>query len=360
MSGWLDALAARLPAAPRTRFAPAPTGALHLGHVVNACFVWGVARALGGTVVLRIEDHDGTRSRETHLAALLNDLAWLGFVPDEGAPPALIRQSARGAVYEAALARLASRTAVYACACSRRTLAASSTESASAEASSSAASPSLAASVEASSSVAAFAAGEERPYPGTCRTLGLPHAPGYGLRAVLPDTTIAFDDALLGPQLQQPATRCGDLLVRDRLGQWTYQFAVVADDQAQGIDLVIRGRDLLASTGRQWLLADLLGRATPPVALHHPLLVHQDGRKLSKSDGATGLAELRDAGAGPHDVIGLAAARAGLLDAPRPLAPTELPAVLAARAAADLRTDRVADPATGPGGATFRGARASS
>lgn len=332
MSGWLDALAARLPAAPRTRFAPAPTGALHLGHVVNACFVWGVARALGGTVVLRVEDHDATRSREAHLRSLLNDLAWLGFVPDEGAPPALIRQSARAALYAEALARLETRTPVYACGCSRRTLAAA----------------------------AAPAADGERPYPGTCRTRGLPRAAGSGLRAVLPDTTVTFEDGLLGPQSQRPAAQCGDLLVRDRLGQWTYQFAVVVDDLAQEIDLVIRGRDLLASTGRQWLLAGLLGRTAPPVALHHPLLVHADGRKLSKSEGATGIAELRAAGAGPHEVIGLAAARAGLLPTPRPLAPGDLPAVLAARAAADLRADGVADPASGPGGATFRGARASS
>jgi glutamyl-tRNA synthetase/glutamyl-Q tRNA(Asp) synthetase len=134
-----------------------------------------------------------------------------------------------------------------------------------------------------------------------------------------------FDDLRLGPQSQDPMTQCGDLLVRDRNGHWTYQFAVTVDDWEQGIDLVIRGEDLLASTGRQLRLARLLGRTTPPAFLHHPLLRHPDGRKLSKSSGDTGLAELRAAGWTPARLFGLAAQLSGLQPeaTPRPTARLE-------------------------------------
>ena len=105
-----------------------------------------------------------------------------------------------------------------------------------------------------------------------------------------------FDDLRLGPMAQEPAAQCGDLLVRDRLGQWTYQFAVVVDDMEQGIDVVIRGEDLLSSTGRQIRLGRLLGRDRPPSYLHHPLILKPDGSKLSKSAGDTGIRELREEG----------------------------------------------------------------
>lgn len=314
----LRALADRLPPAPRTRFAPAPTGVLHLGHVVNAVLVWGVARAVGGRVLLRLEDHDASRCRPAFAQAILDDLAWLGFEPDEGGQPTVVRQSDRGTVYEAALARLEAAGLVYACACSRRSLA----------------------------ELAGHVANVETPYPGVCRDLGLPREHPAALRVRLPDNVVSFDDALLGPQVQHPAVQCGDLLLRDRLGQWTYQFAVVADDLAQRVDLIVRGRDLLESTGRQFLLAGLLGRSVPPVVLHHPLLVRADGRKLSKSDGATGIAELRDAGWTAQAVLGLAAVRAGLLPEPRDVSVGELPDVLAAAPIAPLRTEVQAAVAT--------------
>jgi glutamyl-tRNA synthetase/glutamyl-Q tRNA(Asp) synthetase len=307
----LRALADRLPPAPRTRYAPAPTGVLHLGHVVNAVLVWGVARALGGRVLLRLEDHDATRCRPAYAQAILDDLAWLGFEPDAGGSPAVVRQSDRGAVYETALARLEAAGLVYACACSRRSLA----------------------------ELAGHVPNIETPYPGVCRDLGLPHEHPAALRVRLPDDVVTFDDALLGVQRQHPAVQCGDVLLRDRLGQWTYQFAVVADDLAQQVDLIVRGRDLLDSTGRQLLLARLLGRTVPPVVLHHPLLVRADGRKLSKSDGATGIAELREAGWTAAGVVGLAAARAGLLPEPRELSVRVLPDVLMAAPLAPLRAE---------------------
>ncbi|MEZ5419322.1 MAG: glutamate--tRNA ligase family protein, partial [Vicinamibacterales bacterium] len=224
------ALRTRLPASPLTRFAPAPTGFLHLGHVVNALHVWGLARARGGRVLLRVEDHDRQRCRPEYEAALLDDLDWLAFRPDIfptsafRAGPCDGRQSDREAGYRSAAAALAARGLVYGCACTRRA-------------------------VEAATGNHAPAA--ERRYPGTCRHRGLPLSDAVGWRLVLPDDAVTFDDAAHGPTTQTPAAQCGDLLLRDRLGNWTYQFAVAVDDWRQEIDLVVRGDDLFASTGRQ-------------------------------------------------------------------------------------------------------------
>jgi glutamyl-Q tRNA(Asp) synthetase len=276
----LDALAARLPRRPLTRFAPSPTGYLHLGHVVNAIYVWGVARALGGEVLLRIEDHDRIRSRPEYESALLEDLAWLGFVPDRGP----VRQSDDAPEYADALARLARGHHVYSCNCSRKDIA-------------------LATLVT---------PGIEVPYSGRCRTRRLADESGCGLRVEIAPGTEHFEDGLLGPQVQAPAQQCGDLLLRDREGHWTYQFAVAVDDVRQGIDLVIRGQDLLSSTGRQIRLARMLGRRTPPVFVHHSLILKASGEKLSKSSGDTGVRELRAAGVSAAEVIGRAAAACGL------------------------------------------------
>lgn len=246
-----------------TRFAPAPTGYLHLGHVFNAVHVWDAARREpDGRVLLRIEDHDRQRSRKIYEDAILEDLAWLGFVPD--APP--VRQSERQLVYEEALASLRQLGLVYACDCSRAEV------------------------------------GGPR-YPGTCRHKGLSESAGLGVRVRLDDTIVRFTDLRMGPQVQQPSAQCGDLLVRDRDGNWTYQFAVTVDDWRQGVTLVVRGEDLLDSTGRQILLARLLGRTDPPAFLHHSLVMKSSTQKLSKSDGDTGVRELRAKGWTPERVI---------------------------------------------------------
>jgi glutamyl-tRNA synthetase/glutamyl-Q tRNA(Asp) synthetase len=242
--------------------------------VVNAIYVWGIARALGGGVLLRLEDHDRQRSRREFEDALLEDLDWLGFVPDAGRVPPL-RQSDHLDRYAVALQQLSCAGVVYTCECSRRHI------------------------------------GAER-YPGTCRSKGLACAPGRGLRVRMDDGIETFDDGLLGPQQQAPADDSGDVLVRDREGHWTYQFAVAVDDQAEGITLVIRGADLLGSTGRQIRLARMLGRTHPPLFLHHPLVHDESGRKLSKSEGHTGVRELRRAGLAADEVIGRAAAAVGL------------------------------------------------
>ena len=268
-----------------TRFAPAPTGFLHLGHVVNAIYVWGMARAKGGRVLLRIENHDRQRSRPEYEQAILEDLNWLGFVADE--PPA--RQSERGNVYAAALERLRTAGLIYACECSRTGIA------------------------------AASQAGQELRYPGTCRDKSLLEQPGLGVRVRMAPSVEWFDDVRHGPQQQRPFEECGDLLVRDRDGNWTYQFAVTVDDNAQGITDVIRGDDLLSSSGRQIQLARLLGRSTPPRFLHHQLVMKSATQKLSKADRDTSVRDLRSAGWTAAGVIGRAAASVGLADVERPL-----------------------------------------
>jgi glutamyl-tRNA synthetase/glutamyl-Q tRNA(Asp) synthetase len=278
--------------APLTRFAPAPTGYLHLGHIANAIYVWGLAAALGGRVLLRIEDHDRQRCRPEFERALLDDLDWLGFSA-QLYPTAEFRrgtcagrQSDRALVYEQALAPLIESGRVYACDCTRRQL-------------------------------------DDGPYPGRCRDRGLPLRDDLGWRVRLEPGEERFDDGLLGPQRQAPVEQCGDVLVRDRLGNWTYQWAATVDDTVQGIALIVRGRDLLDSTGRQIQLARLIGRAVPPVFAHHPLIMKSPAQKLSKSDGDTGIRDLRAAGWTASRVIGHAACAVGLQKADRSIAASD-------------------------------------
>jgi glutamyl-Q tRNA(Asp) synthetase len=296
-----------LPSSPVTRFAPAPTGYLHLGHLVNAIYVWGIARAAGGRVVLRIEDHDRQRSRPEYEAAILDDLARLGLVPDEPdhgafAGPTPYRQSDAASAYQAALDGLRADRLVYACSCSRATF-------------------------------ADWEAEHGLPWrgigcPGACRARGLdealawaasPATPGLGLRVAIGAGSERWVDLLAGPMGDEPAAG-GDLLVRDRVGNWTYAFCVVVDDLRHRIDLVVRGRDLLEATPVQLRLARLLGRPVPPQFLHHPLVRRASGQKLSKADRDTAVREMLDAGATPGELLGRAARLAGLRDHETPIA----------------------------------------
>ncbi len=298
----LAAVRSRLPAGPLTRFAPAPTGHLHLGHVVNALYVWGLARARGGRVLLRVEDHDRQRCHAEFETAILDDLDWLGLTPDVHPTAAFRtgrcegRQSDRHAVYRQAVADLAARGLVYGCRCTRRDIAAA----------------------------GGAADGDELRYPGTCRSLGLPLDDGHGWRVRIDPGVEVFDDVIHGPAAHEPSAQCGDLLLRDRLGNWTYQFAVTVDDTVQGIDLVVRGDDLLASTGRQIRLARMLGRLAPPVYAHHPLVMKSPTQKLSKRDGDSGVRDLRAAGWTPGQVFGAAAHAVGLLSSPQALSTDDL------------------------------------
>ncbi len=287
-----------LPVAPVTRFAPAPTGHLHLGHLVNALYTWGVARATGGRVILRIEDHDRQRSRPEYETALLEDLERLGLVPDEPpiaafrAGPTPYRQSNSGDAYSAALERLRGTGLVYACACSRATFAEYETRRG--------------------------RAWRGIGCPGGCRALGLDDDGAITLRAAVGAGSELWVDLLAGPMADEPAGT-GDVAVRDREGNWTYAFCVVVDDMRHGVDLVIRGRDLLEATPVQLRLAKLLGRDTPPVFLHHPLVRLATGRKLSKAHGDTSVRSLLDSGAAPAALFGLAGRLAGLQADDRPI-----------------------------------------
>jgi glutamyl/glutaminyl-tRNA synthetase len=263
----------------RTRFAPAPTGYLHLGHVANAVWTWGVARAAGATVLLRIEDHDRQRCRPEFDSALLEDLEWLGFTPDAGP----VRQSDADAErsYGESCERLRAEGVVYGCDCTRATFASS-------------------------------ARANGRPWsgpgcPGSCRQR---HIDGPVLRVALGDGIESWIDELAGECVAEVAP-AGDLPIRDRHGNWTYGYCVVVDDQRQAVDLVIRGEDLLPATAGQIRLGQILGRAIPPAFLHHPLVVRPDGSKLSKSAGDTGVRELRAAGISAAEVIARASSETG-------------------------------------------------
>lgn len=284
-----------------SRFAPAPTGFLHLGHVVNAVYVWGATRARAGRVLLRIEDHDRQRSQPAFEAAILEDLAWLGFEADE----APVCQRDRGDIYSQGLDRLRVHGLVYACQCSRADVEQAGMNVAQAEPTEAQEDPNVARPAIAGLEPPAT---PELRYPGTCADRGLPEGPGLGLRVRLAPSVERFVDLRHGPQVQRPSEQCGDLLARDRDANWTYQFAATVDDLAQGVTLVIRGDDLLISTGRQMQLARLLGRAEPPAFLHHPLIMKSPGQKLSKSDGGTGIRELRARGWTPAQVIDAAMA----------------------------------------------------
>lgn len=279
-----------------TRFAPAPTGHLHLGHLVNAVWVWGYARARGGRVLLRLEDHDRGRCRPEYEASILDDLDWLGLVPDGISTedfrrgPQAQRQSDNLARYAEVLQHLEDAGRAYPCVCSR-------TEIARANA--------LAGQPDRE--------GDEQRYPGTCRDRRIDPSSTTARRLLVRESNLeTFDDLRLGPQTQDPPSQCGDFLLRDRHGNYTYQLAVVVDDWDQGVTQVIRGEDLLDSTGRQLRLGRLIGRSTPPRFLHHPLIRNADGRKLSKAAGDTGIGELRAGGAAAAELLGRAAAMGGL------------------------------------------------
>lgn len=292
---------------PTTRFAPAPTGRLHLGHVANAIYAWGLARRADGRVLLRIEDHDRQRCRPEFEADLLDDLDRLRIAADapstddlrEGPSP--YRQSDNGPLYSAAVEALRGAGLAYACDCTRATFAAWRVEH--------------------------HGSWSGPGCPGGCRERGLAAGAGAGIRVALGDGEEAWQDELHGASSGAVAAS-GDLLVRDRNGNWTYALCVVVDDLRHGVDLVVRGEDLLDATAPQIRLGRLLGRAEPPRFAHHPLIRRPDGTKLSKADGATAVGELLDAGASVPELIGEATARVGLLEAPRPLSFEEAVALL--------------------------------
>jgi glutamyl-tRNA synthetase len=281
-------------AAVRTRFAPSPTGDLHLGGAWTALASWVVARRAGGRHVLRVEDLDAARVVRGAEQRILEDLRWLGLDWDEEP----VRQSERAALYEAAIARLAAQGLVYPCDCSR---------------------------AEIARAASAPHPGEEAVYPGLCRALdpSRPMKRPPALRVRVPDAEVAYDDGALGRVAQNLAREVGDFVVRRGDGVFAYQLAVVVDDLAMGITDVVRGADLVESTPRQIWLARALG-AEPPRYAHVPLVVAADGARLEKRTRGARVRELRAAGLAPERVVGELAYGLGLAASNAPTTPADL------------------------------------
>ena len=277
----------------RGRFAPSPSGRMHLGNLFCALLSYLSVKSRGGEWILRIEDLDTARCRPDYARQVEEDLRWLGLAWDEGGsaggPDAPYFQSQRTALYEAALARLRGMGLVYPCFCTRAQLHAAS---------------------------APHREDGLTVYPGTCRGLtpediARREASGRkgALRLRVPEETVTFTDGHLGEVTEYLPTDCGDFLLRRSDGLFAYQLAVVVDDAAMGVTEVVRGADLLSSTPRQLLLYELLGWEAPEF-YHFPLLLSPDGRRLSKRDGDLGLGALRERYT-PEEIIGKLAYLAG-------------------------------------------------
>ena len=268
-----------------SRFAPSPTGPLHLGHAYSALLAHRFARERHGAFLLRIEDIDPGRARPEHVDSIIEDLAWLGIDHDGE----IVYQSERLPLYAAALERLKAQGLVYPCFCTRSSIAA--------EIAASAAAPH----------------GPEGPlYPGTCRRLeaaertaraaAAPHAWRLDVgRAAKIAGPLSWTDHGVGVRAE-PET-FGDVVVARKDAPTSYHLAVTVDDAAQGITDVVRGRDLFASTHVHRLLQALLGLPTPRYH-HHSLLTDAEGRRLAKRTGAPTLASLREAGTDPQLLAG--------------------------------------------------------
>lgn len=257
-----------------TRFAPSPTGELHLGHAYSAVLAHDAARVAGGRFLIRIDDIDGSRSREDYVAASLADLAWLGLASD-GEP---LRQSARLGDYAASLDTLRARNLVYPCFCTRADIAAS-----------------LSAPHGPSGAI----------YPGTCRhlaeterdrrMLAEPHCWRLDTaRAIGLAGTLAWEEAGQAMRIADPLAH-GDIVLARKDAPASYHLASTLDDAMMGVTHIIRGADLLASTDVHRLLQALLGLPTP-LYRHHALVCGADGKRLAKRDAAASLASLRAAG----------------------------------------------------------------
>lgn len=278
----------------RARFAPSPTGDLHLGGAWTALAAWAVARAEGGTTVLRLEDIDTPRVVAGSAARIADDLAWLGLDwdegPDVGGPYASYTQSERTSIYEAALQHLAAAGLTYPCDCSR---------------------------AEIARVASAPHPGEEAVYPGTCRDASprRPFKRPPATRLRLPeDARVAFDDAVHGLTKQHVGRAVSDFVLRRGDGVFAYQLVVAVDDAQMGITHVVRADNLLLSTPRQILLMSMLGYESGrlPTYAHVPLVVEPDGDRLSKRTRGATIRALRERGIRAEEVTATLAHGLGL------------------------------------------------
>jgi glutamyl-tRNA synthetase len=274
----------------RGRYAPSPTGLIHVGNARTALAAWLSVRSQGGAFVWRLEDLDGPRVVPGLADAAMEDLAWLGLDWDEG--PYV--QSERSAFYEEALARLAGAGRLFPCRRSRKDLQA----------------------------IASAPHGREggAPYPAAFRPERLDpdwfqHCSDAAIRFLVHDRPVEWIDRVYGPQVERVDQTVGDFVLKRRDGLYAYQLAVVVDDLLMGIDEVVRGADLLDSTARQIQLIEALG-GTPPAYAHVPLVVNAQGEKLSKRDAGLTLRSLRESGVRPEALAGYLGWSLGILEQP--------------------------------------------
>jgi glutamyl-tRNA synthetase len=296
----------------RGRYAPSPTGVLHLGNLRTALLAWLFARASGRNFTLRIEDLDQPRVRSGATSRMLADLRWLRLDwdegPDAGGPLGPYFQSQREALYAAAFVRLRAAGLVYPCYCARSELA------------------------RIASAPQQEGQGESSPrYPETCRDLtpkqrtereAAGRRPSWRFRA--PQSEISFTDSLHGESVENVAATVGDFIVRRSDGVFAYQLAVVVDDALMGVDQIVRGEDLLGSTARQLALYDALDYSRPTEYAHVPLALDATGARLAKRDAAAGLVALRAAGKTAEEIIGALAASCGLWSEGSPATPAQV------------------------------------
>lgn len=277
------------------RFAPSPSGRMHLGNVFSALMAWCSVRKQNGTMLLRIEDLDPDRCRPEYAERLKKDLLWLGLDWDTESPP----QSQRSEIYAEYFEKLAQRGLVYPCYCTRNEL---------------------------HDASAPHAADGQLIYAGTCRNLTdaqraeKTRKPAWRVR--VPDETVCFTDGVFGAQAENLAAHCGDFILRRSDGVFAYQLAVVVDDGENGVTEVVRGCDLLSSTPRQLWLQKQFGFAAPQY-FHVPLLVAPDGRRLSKRDRDLDLGALQERFAA-EELIGKLAFAAGLTETDAAISAKEL------------------------------------
>ncbi|MFP5286627.1 MAG: tRNA glutamyl-Q(34) synthetase GluQRS [Thermoanaerobaculia bacterium] len=283
---------------PRGRYAPSPTGLIHVGNARTALAAWLSVRSQGGSFVWRLEDIDGPRVVPGMAEASMEDLSWLGLDWDEG--PYI--QSERYAFYEEALSRLAAAGRLFPCRRSRKDLQAIAS--------------------------APHAPAASAPYPAAFRPGRLDpdwfeQCSDAAIRFLVHDRPVEWTDRVYGPQVERVDQTVGDFVLKRRDGLYAYQLAVVVDDLLMGINEVVRGADLLDSTARQIQLIEALG-GTPPAWAHVPLVVNAQGEKLSKRDAGLTLRSLREAGMRPEELAGWLGWSLGLLDRAEPCAAAEL------------------------------------
>lgn len=281
------------------RFAPTPSGRMHLGNLFSALLAWLSVRSQNGQIVLRIEDLDMGRCRMENALQFEKDLRWLGLDWDEGGCFEPYLQSKRGQIYDEVFDRLDKMGLVYPCYCSRASLHAAS---------------------------APHASDGQYIYSGVCKKLtdkeraGMTKTPAWRLE--VPNMEVSFTDGHLGTFSQNLAKDCGDFIIRRADGVYGYQLAVVVDDALMGVTEVVRGCDLLDSTPRQIYVNQLLGYAIPSY-YHLPLLTAPDGRRLSKRDKDMDLSEL-EKNYSPQQLVGKLAHIAGIIEAPEAVSAREL------------------------------------